>query len=88
MMGKKLKEAPKFTTPGADHYSPNKEFIKEKSPRTVNFYSNRVDFSRSLTGKQVGPGSYHFDKYSNSKVELGKMSKSMKFAKDLNFNVI
>jgi hypothetical protein len=48
-------------------------------------YSDRVDFSKSLTGKKVGPGSYRLD--ANAKSELGKMSKSMKFAKNYDKNV-
>jgi len=84
-MGKKLKEAESLVTPAADHYSPNKLFIAQSSPRVVNMYSNRVDFSKSLTGKKVGPGSYRVD--TTGKSELGKMSKSMKFAKNNDRNV-
>ncbi len=58
VMGKKLKEDGKFVTPGADHYEPKSDFLKQASPRIVNFYSNRVDFSKSLTGEKIGPGSY------------------------------
>lgn len=57
-MGKKLKEMAKFVSPGADHYEPKSDYPKQVSPRIINFYSNRVDFSKSLTGEKIGPGSY------------------------------
>lgn len=61
-MGKKLKQDVKFITPGADHYQPKISFSKQSSPRVINFYSNRVDFSKSLTGEKIGPGSYPVEK--------------------------
>ena len=57
-MGKKFKVDVKFVTPGADQYQPKEDFTRQSSPRVINFYSNRVDFSKSLTGQKVGPGSY------------------------------
>lgn len=48
----------KFVSPGADHYEPKTDYSKQVSPRIINFYSNRVDFSKSLTGEKIGPGSY------------------------------
>jgi hypothetical protein len=58
VIGKKLKQDMKFITPGADQYQPKEDFTRQSSPRVINFYSNRVDFSKSLTGQKIGPGSY------------------------------
>lgn len=49
-MGKKLKQDVKFITPAADHYEPKITLLKKSSPSVINYYSNRVDFSKSLTG--------------------------------------
>jgi hypothetical protein len=57
-MGKKLKKEDEQNTPGSNYYNPNADVVKYSPQRPINFQSNRVDFSKSITGKRVGPGSY------------------------------
>lgn len=56
-MGKKIKDLTKFVTPGADNYRPKDDLTKPNAQRTVSYYTNRTDFSKSITGK-IGPGVY------------------------------
>jgi hypothetical protein len=75
-MGRKLKDLTEFVTPAGSNYDPVDLLTKPNPQRVINYHTDRVDFSRSITGK-VGPGDYLFDK--NANLELGKMSKSLKF---------
>lgn len=75
-MGRKLKELTEFITPAGSDYNPVDLLTKPTAQRVINYHTMRVDFSRSITGK-VGPGDYLADK--DAKLELGKMSKSLKF---------
>ena len=75
-MGRKLKELTEFITPAGSDYNPVDLLTKPTAQRVINYHTMRVDFSRSITGK-VGPGDYLGDK--DAKLELGKMSKSLKF---------
>lgn len=66
-MGKKLKKSTsKGEVPGANYYSPNKDVVSQSSPRVITFQGKRVDFSKSLTGEKLGPGSYQVDKNGRS----------------------
>ena len=76
-MGKKIKDLTQFITPGADNYQPKENLTKPSAQRTINYYTNRTDFSKSITGP-IGPGVYETSD-SGSARELGKMSKSLKF---------
>ena len=75
-MGKKIKDLPQFITPGADNYEPKEDLTRPTPQRTINYQTNRTDFSKSITGA-IGPGVYRVEK--DGRKELGKMSKSLKF---------
>ena len=57
-MGRKLRKLSEFIPPGADHYAPNYAFNKHTPQRTINYQTNRCNFSKSVTGN-VGPGVYN-----------------------------
>lgn len=84
-MGRKLKDLQKFITPGADEYYPTDDLTKPAAQRVINYETNRTNFSKSITG-QIGPGDYEV--MSETRKQLGKVSKSLKFEKNRNKNVI
>lgn len=84
-MGHKLKKFTEFVTPAGSNYNPVDHLTKPLAQRVINYHTSRVDFSKSITGN-VGPGDYLQDK--DTRGELGKMSKSLKFQKNRNKNVI
>jgi hypothetical protein len=52
------KEDEKLGTPSSADYSPKTNITKRKAQSTIVFKSDRVDFSKTITGP-IGPGSYH-----------------------------
>ena len=79
-MGKKLQKPEFFegpATPAPSKYKPTENLTRYTTQRPINMYANRSDFSKSVTGQKVGPGSY-IKQSSWSRSELGKLSKSLK----------
>lgn len=60
-MGRKLKDLPEFITPAGSDYTPIEYLTKPAPQRVINYDTNRVDFSKSITGV-VGPGDYDVNK--------------------------
>ena len=57
-MGLKLKKLTQFVGPAPDNYTPSHELTKPQYQRPINYDADRTDFSKSITGKRVGPGVY------------------------------
>jgi hypothetical protein len=57
-MGWKLKSHNQFITPAANNYDPKEALTKINPQKAIVLNSQRVDFSKNATGKQVGPGLY------------------------------
>lgn len=57
-MGLKLKKLTQFTNPAPSAYDPKDEITRPASQQPINYYSARTDFSKSITGKKIGPGVY------------------------------
>ncbi len=57
-MGKKLKDLSMTMTPSPTAYELNIDLTKNNAQRTISFNGKRQDFSKSVTGSKVGPGSY------------------------------
>jgi len=72
-MGWKVKKLTQDITPSAHDYQPNISLTERRTTDALNLYSNRMDFSRSIT-KQIGPGEYNLR--TQLKRELGKMGRS------------
>jgi hypothetical protein len=85
-MGHKLKKVTEDVNPPPSAYSPSHELTKPQSQRPINFESDRTDFSKSVTGKHVGPGIYEVQREEH--LEMGKIGKSLKFEPNRNKNVI
>lgn len=47
-----------FVLPGAGNYDINDGLIKRKAQSSIVFTSDRVDFSKTITGN-IGPGHYN-----------------------------
>ena len=80
LMGKKLQKPEFFegpSTPAPSKYRPIEDLTRYTTQRPINLYANRTNFSRSITGHKVGPGSY-VSQPNWVKSELGKLSKSLK----------
>jgi hypothetical protein len=60
-MGRKLKNLPEYVTPAGSDYNPSDHLTKSAAQKVINYHTNRVDFSKSITGI-VGPGDYLKDK--------------------------
>lgn len=60
VMGKKIKELTQFVTPSSFNYNPKEDLTRYSPKRVVNCYSDRMDFSKSVTGPKVGPGLYKY----------------------------
>jgi hypothetical protein len=84
-MASKLKEMSRFESPSPSAYDPKSTLTKPQPQRPINYDSQRTDFSRSITGKNVGPGVYQIEKQDPS--ALGKIGKSDKFEPNKNKNV-
>lgn len=84
-MGLKLKKLTQFVNPAPSHYSPSEILTKPQSQRPIHLDSDRTDFSKSITGRNVGPGNYQLQKEDN--LSLGKMGKNPKFDPNRNKNV-
>lgn len=65
----------KLATPGSADYSPKINITKRKAQSTIVFKSDRVDFSKTITGP-IGPGSYHLGQ--GSQGEMGKIGRSQR----------
>ena len=60
-----------MVSPGANHYRPKANITRPNAKSTIVFKSERVDFSKTITGA-IGPGQYDL-KFDNSKGEAGKI---------------
>lgn len=58
LMGIKLKKAIEMVTPSAFNYNPNEGVIRQTPQRSIDMRSKRIDFSKSITGPEIGPGLY------------------------------
>lgn len=56
-MALKLKKLTEFVNPAPSAYNPKEDLTKPTSQRPINLYSDRTDFSKSITGK-IGVGVY------------------------------
>ena len=81
----KLKKLTEDVYPAPSAYQPSEHLTRSTPQRTVNYYSNRTDFSKSITGKRVGPGVYEASKQNKS--QYGKMGRGDKFPPNYNKNV-
>ena len=70
-MGLKLKKLTEFVGPAPDNYTPRDSLTKPQAQRPINYDANRTDFSKSITGKRVGPGVYEVQ--TDQKLNLGKI---------------
>lgn len=61
-MGLKLKKLSEFINPAPSAYNPKEDLTKPTPQRPINLYSDRTDFSKSITGFKVGPGVYEVRK--------------------------
>ena len=84
-MGLKLKKMTEFVGPAPDNYTPSDSLTKPQPQRSINYDANRTDFSKSITGKRVGPGVYEVQ--TDEKLNLGKIGKGPKFGPNKNKNV-
>lgn len=75
-MSLKLKKLTEFVNPAPSAYDPKEILTKPTSQRPINYHSDRVDFSKSITGR-VGPGVYEIQKKETT--SLGKIGKGYKF---------
>lgn len=83
-MGLKLKKMTEFVGPAPDNYTPSDSLTKPQPQRSINYDANRTDFSKSITGKRVGPGVYEVQ--TDEKLNLGKIGKGPKFGPNKNKN--
>lgn len=84
-MAKKLQKLTEFENPAPSAYDPKDSLTKPQPQRPINFDSDRTDFSKSITGKNVGPGVYQVEK--QDPILLGKIGKGPKFDPEKNKNV-
>ena len=84
-MGLKLKKLTEFVGPAPDNYTPRDSLTKPQAQRPINYDANRTDFSKSITGKRVGPGVYEVQ--TDQKLNLGKIGMGPKFDSNKNKNV-
>jgi hypothetical protein len=84
-MALKLKKLTEFVNPAPCAYEPKQDLTRPASQRPINYYSDRADFSKSVTGKRVGPGVYEVRR--RESLTYGKMGKDGKFPKSKNANV-
>jgi len=85
-MSLKLKKLTEFVNPSPSEYDPKDILTKPLNQRPINYRSKRSDFSKSITGRQVGPGGYEVR--TREQISLGKIGKSDKFLANKNRNVI
>lgn len=83
-MALKLKKLTEFVNPAPSAYNPKEDLTRPASQRPINLYSDRTDFSKSITGR-LGPGIY--DVRRKQALSLGKIGKGLKFDPNRNFNV-
>jgi len=57
-MALKLKKLAEFSNPSPSAYDPKEDLTRPLSQRPINYHSDRIDFSKSITGTKVGPGVY------------------------------
>jgi len=72
-MGWKLKKLTQDITPSPHDYELNLSLTERRTSDCLNLYSNRMDFSRSVT-KDIGPGQYELK--SKLKGEMGIIGRS------------
>lgn len=84
-MAIKLKKLTEFVNPAPTAYEPNDILTKPAPQRPINYYSDRIDFSKSITGGKVGPGKYEVR--TKEELSLGKIGKGLKFEPNKNANV-
>lgn len=84
-MALKLKKLTEFANPAPCAYDPKEDLTKPTSQRPINYYSDRTDFSKSITGVGIGPGVYEIRK--KERLSYGKIGKGDKFSKSKNYNV-
>lgn len=84
-MAIKLKKLTEFVNPAPTAYEPKDNLTKPTQQRPINYYSDRIDFSKSVTGGKVGPGKYEVR--TKEELSLGKIGKGLKFEPNKNANV-
>lgn len=84
-MAIKLKKMTEFVNPAPTSYEPKDILTKPVSQRPINYNSDRIDFSKSITGGKVGPGKYEVR--TKEELSLGKIGKGLKFEPNKNVNV-
>ena len=84
-MAIKLKKMTDFVNPSPSAYQPKEDLTKPLPQRAINYRSDRTDFSKSITGRSVGPGVYEVR--TKEELSLGKIGTSPKFPANKNKNV-
>ena len=85
-MAAKFKKEEPVESPSPSAYEPNSSVIKPQPQRPINYYSQRTDFTKSMTGRKIGPGAYQVDQ--PTPLSLGKLGKSPKQEPNQNKNVL